>query len=47
MNANELMRNIAGVSVVDRGYRNLGHINSLVIRGVNVDNGLNGEVGLS
>ena len=47
VNANELMRNIAGVSVVDRGYRNLGHINSLVIRGVNVDNGLNGEVGLS
>jgi outer membrane receptor protein involved in Fe transport len=47
VNANELMRNIAGISVVDRGYRNLGHVNSIVIRGVNVDNGLNGEVGLS
>ena len=47
VNANDLMRTIAGVSVVDRGYRNLGHINSLVIRGINVDNGLNGEVGLS
>ena len=47
VNANDLMRTIAGVSVVDRGYRNTGHINSIVIRGLNVDNGLNGEVGLS
>jgi outer membrane receptor protein involved in Fe transport len=47
VNANELMRNIAGISVVDRGYRNQGHINAIVIRGMNVDNGLNGEVGLS
>jgi outer membrane receptor protein involved in Fe transport len=43
----ELMRNIAGISVVDRGYRNQGHMNSIVIRGVNVDNGVNGDVGLS
>lgn len=43
----ELMRNIAGVSVVDRGYRNQGTMNSIVIRGVNVDNGVNGDVGLS
>ena len=43
----ELMRSIAGVSVVDRGYRNQGHMNSIVIRGVNVDNGVNGDVGLS
>ncbi len=43
----ELMRTIAGVSVVDRGYRNAGHVNSLVIRGVNVDNGVNGDVPLS
>jgi len=43
----ELMRSIAGVSVIDRGYRNAGHVNSLVIRGVNVDNGVNGDVPLS
>jgi iron complex outermembrane receptor protein len=43
----ELMRNIAGISVVDRGYRNQGTMNSIVIRGVNVDNGVNGDVGLS
>jgi outer membrane receptor protein involved in Fe transport len=43
----ELMRNIAGISVVDRGFRNQGHMNSIVIRGVNVDNGVNGDVGLS
>ncbi|HEY5774768.1 MAG TPA: TonB-dependent receptor plug domain-containing protein, partial [Xanthomonadales bacterium] len=47
VDANELMRTIAGVSVVDRGYRNQGHMNSIVIRGVNVDNGVNGDVGLS
>ena len=43
----ELMRSIAGVSVIDRGYRNAGHVNSLIIRGVNVDNGVNGDVPLS
>ncbi len=43
----ELMRSISGVSVIDRGYRNAGHVNSLVIRGVNVDNGVNGDVPLS
>jgi len=43
----ELMRSIAGVSVIDRGYRNAGHVNSLVIRGVNVDNGVNGDIPLS
>lgn len=47
VDANELMRTIAGISVVDRGYRNQGHMNSMVIRGVNVDNGVNGDVGLS
>jgi len=47
VDANELMRNIAGISVVDRGFRNQGHMNSIVIRGVNVDNGVNGDVGLS
>ncbi|MDH3982897.1 MAG: TonB-dependent receptor [Gammaproteobacteria bacterium] len=43
----ELMRSIAGVSVIDRGYRNGGHVNSLIIRGVNVDNGVNGDYALS
>ena len=43
----ELMRTISGVSVIDRGYRNSGHVNSLIIRGVNVDNGVNGDVALS
>jgi outer membrane receptor protein involved in Fe transport len=43
----ELMRTISGVSVIDRGYRNAGHVNSLVIRGVNVDNGVNGDIPLS
>jgi len=43
----ELMRTIAGITVIDRGYRNQGHMNSIVIRGVNVDNGVNGDVGLS
>jgi len=47
VDSNELMRNIAGISVVDRGYRNQGTMNSIVIRGVNVDNGVNGDVGLS
>jgi len=47
VDTSELMRTIAGVSVIDRGYRNSGHVNSLVIRGINVDNGANGDVGLS
>jgi len=47
VDANELMRTIAGITVIDRGYRNQGHMNSIVIRGVNVDNGVNGDVGLS
>lgn len=43
----ELMRTISGISVIDRGYRNAGHVNSLIIRGINVDNGVNGDVPLS
>jgi len=43
----DLMRSIAGVSVIDRGFRNAGHVNSLVIRGINVDNGVNGDIPLS
>jgi len=47
VDTSELMRTIAGVSVIDRGYRNSGHVNSLIIRGVNVENGANGDIGLS
>ena len=43
----DLMRTISGVSILDRGYRNSGMTNSLVIRGVNVDNGALGDYGLS
>lgn len=47
VDATDLMRTIPGISVVDRGYRNAGVVNSMVIRGVNVDNGANGDIGLS
>lgn len=43
----EMMRNVAGITVVDRGYRNSGNVNGVIIRGVNVDNGTNGDVALS
>jgi iron complex outermembrane receptor protein len=43
----ELMRTVSGVSVIDRGYRNSGHVNSLIIRGMNVDSGANGDIALS
>ncbi len=43
----ELLRAISGVSVVDRGFRNSGTVNSIIIRGLNVDNGLNGDIALN
>ena len=43
----DLLRSISGVSVVDRGYRNSGTVNSIIIRGLNVDNGLNGDISLN
>ena len=43
----EMMRNVAGITVVDRGYRNSGAVNGVIIRGVNVDGGANGDVALS
>lgn len=43
----EMLRAMSGVSVVDRGYRNSGTVNSIVIRGLNVDNGLNGDISLN
>ncbi len=43
----DLLRSISGVSVVDRGYRNSGTVNSIIIRGLNVDNGLVGDISLN
>jgi len=45
--AAELMRNIAGVAVVDRGQRNAGVINGIMIRGLNVDGSALGDYALS
>ncbi|WP_438863058.1 TonB-dependent receptor [Neptunicella sp.] len=47
VDASEMMRNVAGITVVDRGYRNSGAVNGVIIRGVNVDGGANGDVALS
>lgn len=47
IDASDMMRGIAGITVVDRGYRNSGNVNGVIIRGVNVDNGTNGDVALS
>ncbi|MCC2604636.1 TonB-dependent receptor [Planctobacterium marinum] len=47
VDASEMMRGVAGITVVDRGYRNSGTVNGVIIRGVNVDNGANGDVPLS
>lgn len=43
----DVLRSVAGVSVVDRGYRNSGMTNGIVIRGMNVDSGSNGDVPLA
>ena len=43
----DLLRLISGVSVLDRGHRNSGMINNIVIRGINVDNGALGDYGLN
>lgn len=43
----ELMRTIPGVTVVDRGYRNAGTVNSIVIRGINIDSAANADIALS
>ncbi len=45
--AAELMRNIPGVAVVDRGHRNSGVINGIMIRGMNVDGSALGDYALS
>jgi iron complex outermembrane recepter protein len=43
----ELMREIAGASVVDRGRRNSGVINSIMIRGLNIDGSALGDYALN
>ncbi|MGQ9426446.1 TonB-dependent receptor [Gilvimarinus sp. F26214L] len=45
--AAEMMRGVPGLTVVDRGYRNSGTVNGVVIRGMNIDTGANGDVPLS
>ncbi|WP_295797255.1 TonB-dependent receptor [uncultured Microbulbifer sp.] len=45
--AAEMMRSVPGLTVVDRGYRNSGTVNGVIIRGMNVDTGANGDVPLS
>ena len=47
VNQYDVMRAMHGVTVVDRGYRNAGMVNSIVIRGLNVDNGQNGDIMLN
>ena len=47
VNQYDVLRAMHGVSVVDRGYRNAGTVNSIVIRGLNVDNGQNGDIMLN
>lgn len=43
----DLMRMIPGVAVVDRGYRNSGVINGIMIRGLNVDGAALGDYALN
>lgn len=47
VNQYDLLRSMYGVTVIDRGYRNGGTVNSIVIRGLNVDNGANGDIMLN
>ena len=43
----EALRMMPGVSVADRGYRNAGMGNAIVIRGINVDSSAQGDVPLA
>lgn len=44
----ELLRNVAGITIVDKGHRNGGTTNSMIIRGINVESGISGaDVGQS
>ncbi len=43
----EALRTMPGISVQDRGHRNAGVTSSIVIRGINVDSGTQGDVPLA
>jgi len=47
VNQYDVLRAMYGITVIDRGYRNGGMVNSIVIRGLNVDNGQNGDIMLN
>ena len=47
LDAAELMRGVPGVAVVDRGYRNGGVVNNVLIRGINVDSNALGDYAVS
>jgi len=47
VNQYDVLRAMHGITVVDRGYRNGGTVNSIVIRGLNVDSGLGGDIMLN
>ena len=47
VNQYDVLRAMHGITAVDRGYRNMGTVNSIVIRGLNVDNGMNGDIMLN
>jgi len=40
--SSELLRTVAGITLIDKGHRNGGTANSMVIRGINVDSGVSG-----
>jgi outer membrane receptor protein involved in Fe transport len=43
----DVLRSMHGITVVDRGFRNAGTVNSIVIRGLNVDSGANADIQLN
>ncbi len=47
VNQYDVLRAMHGITAIDRGYRNSGTVNSIVIRGLNVDNGANGDIMLN
>ncbi|MBV2130612.1 TonB-dependent receptor [Arsukibacterium indicum] len=47
IDAVDMMREMSGITVVDRGYRNSGVINNIVIRGMNIDSAGNGDFALN
>ena len=47
IDAVDMMREMSGITVVDRGYRNSGVINNIIIRGMNVDSAGNGDFALN